>query len=77
MLSREQAEHVVRRIARLDRQQVIAGLRRCPAKFPIDFTADWLDSQPLAELRHVYAAICIQCGHQPDAPSDDAPIRAA
>ena len=77
MLTREEGERVVRLIARLNRGQVIAGLRRCPTAFPVDFTPAWLESQPLAELRHVYAAVCIQCGHVPDPPKEDASTRAA
>ena len=76
MLSPQQAEWAARVISRMDRAQIIAQLRRCPARFPIDLTPEWLQNQPLAELRHVFAAICQQCGHIPE-EAPPAPTRAA
>ena len=77
MLTSSQARQVANAIARLTRREVIDGLRRCPARFPLDFTNQWLDSQPLSELRHIYAALCVQCGHIPPDTGGDPTTRAA
>lgn len=61
-----QAAHTV--IASLERDEVVRQLQTCPARFPIDFTPEWLDRQSLVELRHILAAVCQQCGHIPEAP---------
>ena len=71
MLTAAQTERVLTIIRSLDREQVVRQLRTCRARFPVDFTPDWLDAQPIDELRHVFAALCLQCDiipHAPDAP---------
>jgi hypothetical protein len=69
MLTPQKSQQVLRIIERLDRRQIIQQMRACPARFPIDLTDDWLRTQPLEELRHVYAAICIQCDVMPEDPA--------
>ena len=69
MLSPRKAEQVLRLIERFDRRQIIEQMRRCPARFPIDLTEQWLNTQPIEELRHVFAAICIQCDVIPEEPA--------
>ncbi len=76
MLRSHDSERVMEIIESLDREQVIDQLRRCPARFPIDFTDEWLRTQPLEELRHVLAAVCIQCDVIPQI-ADRGPVRAA
>lgn len=65
MLTPKQVEQVLETVNRLDRGQIVEQMRRCPARFPIDFSDDWLQTQPIEELRHVFAAVCIQCELMP------------
>jgi hypothetical protein len=69
MLTPQKSDHVLRIIERLDRRQIIQQMRGCTARFPIDLTDEWLQTQPVEELRHVYAAICIQCDVMPEDPA--------
>lgn len=65
MLSANQRDMLLKRISVLEREQIILELRQCPARFPIDFTDEWMARQPIEDLRHIFAAICLQCDHLP------------
>ena len=67
MLTAQQQELLLMQVASLSREQIVAEIRRCPARFPIDLTDEWMNRQPLEDLRHIFAAICMQCGHLPRA----------
>ncbi len=69
MLTPQTTEQVLRVVERMDRKQIIEQMRKCPARFPIDLTDQWLQTQPIEELRHVLAAICIQCEVMPEDPA--------
>lgn len=71
MLSRSEARKVHGIVAEMDRAALVAQLRCCPTRFPIDFTDAWLEARPIEELRHVLAAICIQCEIIPSAAATD------
>jgi len=69
MLPPQKAKSVLSIVERLDRRQIIHQMRACPARFAIDLTDNWLQTQPIDELRHVFAAICIQCDVMPEDPA--------
>ena len=81
MLDQAQLQQAVATIATLDRGEIARQLRRDEIRFPVDFTPEWIASRSLDELRHVYAAICLQCDLMPDAPARNAftspPLRLA
>ena len=48
-------------IAEMDRGDLIQQLKNFDAPFPIDFTADFLATQSLDRLRHIFAGLVMQC----------------
>lgn len=77
MLKRLQAKQVHQIVAQMQRSEIIQQMRRCPAHFPIDFTDAWFSAQSTAELRHIFAAICIQSDVMPAEPVRSSSDRAA
>ena len=47
-------------VASWDRDTLIDQFTRHPSRFPIDFTPDFYHSQPVARLRHIFVAMCLQ-----------------
>lgn len=68
MLSAKQREMLLSRVSRLSREQIVVELQRCPSRFPIDLTDEWIARQSIEDLRHVFAAVCLQCEHLPQRP---------
>ena len=68
MLTQAQLQQAVATIGTLDRREVISQMRAADLPFPVDFTPEWIDGRSIDELRHVFAAICLQCDVMP-APS--------
>lgn len=77
MLERSQAKQVHQIVAQMERSELIEQMRRCPARFPIDFTDAWFSAQSTVELRHIFAAICIQSDVMPPEPVRSNSDRAA
>lgn len=60
MLQADQVEELIHVIAGLDRPSIIDQFRSFRGSFPIDFTRDFLETQPLDRLRHLFVALCLQ-----------------
>ena len=71
MLNQSQLHDALAIIDRLDRWQIAGQMRRQEVRFPVDFTPEWIASRSMAELRHVFAAICLQCDLMPTPPEGE------
>ena len=47
---------------------MLRQFREYPAAFPLDFTPDFLDHQPLERLQHLFVAVCLQSQQMPHGP---------
>jgi hypothetical protein len=65
MLRANEIDEVMQAIAEMDRDELVYQFRHYPAPFPIDFTDDFLRSQSLDKLRHVFAGLVMHCGKMP------------
>jgi hypothetical protein len=59
MLCNDQVEELISLVASLDRAELIRQLRDYPARFPIDFTPQFLEQTALDRLRHIFLALCM------------------
>jgi hypothetical protein len=71
MLQPQQVEDLIVLVSSLDKPALIRQFREYPASFPVDFTCDFLDNQPLERLRHLFVAICLQTKQLPHCPAND------
>jgi hypothetical protein len=71
MLQTQQVEQLIQIVSSLDKPALVRQFQRYPASFPIDFTADFLDHQPLERLRHLFVAICLQSQKMPEVPAGE------
>lgn len=55
-----QVEQLITLASGMDRQTLKDNFREFDGVFPVDFTDDFLDNQPLERLQHIYVALCIQ-----------------
>jgi hypothetical protein len=76
MLQTEQVEELITLVASLDKSTLLRQFRDYPASFPVDFTPDFLERQPLERLRHLFVAVCLQSRQMPHGP-DKGPAEAA
>jgi hypothetical protein len=65
MLQAQQVEELMRYISTLDRPELVDELAHYPARFPVDFTPEFLNTMPVDQLRHIFFALCLQCGRIP------------
>jgi len=65
MLHNEQIEELMSLICTLDRTALIDQFQRYPARFPVDFTPQFLAEAPLERLQHIFLALCIQTQQMP------------
>jgi hypothetical protein len=68
MVHSQQVEELITLVSNLDKAALLRQFREYPASFPIDFTPDFLDRQPLDRLRHLFVAICLQSKQMPHGP---------
>lgn len=66
MLHTQQVEELITLVSTLDRLALLRQFQRYPAPFPVDFTPDFLNGQPVERLRHLFVAICLQCQKMPE-----------
>lgn len=59
MLSPAQIEELNAAIQHMDRETVCHYLSTFPARFPIDFTPDFLRREPISRLRHILFGLCL------------------
>lgn len=69
-MSQSQVEELILLLSGLDKASLIRQFREYPASFPVDFTPDFLDHQPLERLRHLFVAVCLQSRRMPQGPGD-------
>jgi hypothetical protein len=69
MLQTHQVEELMTVIAALDRRTLVEQFHNCQASFPVDFTPDFLATQPIERLRHIFVALCLQTQHMPALPA--------
>ena len=73
MLHSHQVEELIEVAGALDKTELVNRFLSFRATFPLDFTRDFLESQSLDRLRHLYVALCLHV-HQRSA---EAPASAA
>jgi hypothetical protein len=66
MLRSHQVEELMGVVSALDRKALIQQFESYPAKFPVDFTQDFLRSASVDRLRHIFVAMCLQNQRLPD-----------
>jgi hypothetical protein len=59
MLSCDDVEALNHTIGHMDRDTVAYELSHFPARFPIDFTPDFLAREPLHRLQHILFGLCL------------------
>jgi hypothetical protein len=72
VLQPSQLEDLVCLISSLDRGALMEQFHTYPARFPIDFTDQFLGTQSLERLRHIFLAMCITNQKMPGAPANQA-----
>lgn len=70
MIYSQQVEELITMAASLDKPALMRQFREYPASFPVDFTPDFLDRQPLERLRHLFVAMCLQSRQLPHGPGN-------
>ena len=65
MLQARQVEELMTLVSSLDKAGLLLQFRDYPSSFPVDFTPDFLDRQPLERLRHLFVAVCLQSQRMP------------
>ena len=66
MLHPQQVEELVQLVCAMDRDALVRQFQHYRAQFPIDFTTEFLQSQPVERLRHIFVALCLHCQRLPD-----------
>jgi hypothetical protein len=72
MLQTEQVEELIGLVSSLDRSALVAQFNHYRASFPIDFTREFLETQSLDRLRHLFVALCLQQQRMPQTVVFDA-----
>ena len=70
MLQTHQVEDLICLLAAMDRPTLIHQFIHYQATFPVDFTPEFLETQPEERLRHIFLALCLQCQHPPAASAN-------
>jgi hypothetical protein len=76
MLQTQQVEELMTLVSNLDKAALLRQFHEYPSSFPVDFTPDFLDRQPLERLRHLFVAVCLQSQRMPHGPGNG-PVAAA
>jgi hypothetical protein len=71
-MSQSQVEELITLVSSLDKPALLRQFREYPASFPVDFTPDFLDRQPLERLQHLFVAVCLQSQQMPHGPANAA-----
>jgi hypothetical protein len=67
----DQVEELIRVVSGLNKSALLRQFSEFPASFPVDFTPEFLDRQPLDRLRHLFIAVCLQTRRMPEVPADE------
>ncbi len=54
-----QVEQLITLVATLNRESLVNQFKTYRANFPVDFTDEFLTTQPLDRLRHIFLAVCL------------------
>lgn len=66
MLHTDQVEELISVVSGLDRDQLLKQFRSYRARFPLDFSEDFLRSTSLERLKHIFVAVCLQNQRMPE-----------
>jgi len=66
MLQSQQVEELICLVSALDREELIRQFTQYRANFPLDFTPEFLSTQPIERLRHIFLALCLQNQRMPE-----------
>ncbi len=66
MLQTCQIEGLISIVSNLGRRELIDQFTHYRASFPVDFTAEFLNTMPIDRLRHIFVAMCLQSQRVPD-----------
>lgn len=66
MLQAHQVEQLLCVVSSLDRDALVRQFQTFHASFPLDFTPDFLETQPIDRLRHIFVALCLQSQRLPE-----------
>jgi hypothetical protein len=72
VLPANQVEELITVVSMLDKPALVRQFQQYPATFPVDFTAEFLDTQPVDRLRHLFVALCVQSQRFPEIPAGEA-----
>ncbi|MDP9174987.1 MAG: hypothetical protein M3O30_14165 [Planctomycetota bacterium] len=72
MLQSTEIEELITVVSGLDRDALVRQFQQYPATFPVDFTPEFLDRQPLDRLRHLFVAVCLQSKRMPQLAAEEA-----
>jgi hypothetical protein len=72
MLKSDQIEELISLIGGMDRNTIVDQFRNYRASFPVDFTQDYLQHQPLDRLQHLFLALCIEQKRMPEMAASEA-----
>jgi hypothetical protein len=72
MLQEEQVEELISLVSGMDRAALVRQFVEYPARFPIDFTAEFLERAPVERLRHIFVALCLQTRQFPNIMTESA-----
>jgi hypothetical protein len=67
----DQVEELIRVVSGLDKSALLRQFSDFPASFPVDFTPEFLDRQPVDRLRHLFMAVCLQTRKMPEVPAGE------
>jgi hypothetical protein len=65
VLQSQQVEELICLVSALDRDALVREFLTYQGAFPVDFTAEFLNTQPLDRLRHIFVALCLQHQRMP------------
>jgi hypothetical protein len=66
MLQAQQVEELICVVSALDRAALVRQFQSFRGSFPIDFTSDFLMTEPVERLRHIFVALCLQNQRMPE-----------
>ena len=69
MLQSHEVEELICLVSSLDKPALVEQFHSYQASFPVDFTREFLESQSLDRLRHLFVAMCLHTQRMPEIPA--------
>ena len=66
MLQSHQVDELIGLVTSLDKPALVQQFGSYPACFPVDFTREFLESQSVDRLRHLFVAMCLHTQRMPE-----------